>query len=144
MDDSGKFFGAIGALSWVRSGFEAKESKLQEIQDEALAKRAPAIVKALLKTPSGPVAFTHVRAFLAGDHFAENQTIVVDRGVVTQAGAAAQVSVPAGAQFIAGNGGKVEPGVGDSPQQFQDDVRRPDILSPRHSTVQHPGYIHAN
>jgi len=30
MDDSGKFFGAIGSLSWIRSGFEAQESKLQK------------------------------------------------------------------------------------------------------------------
>jgi len=35
---------------------------------------------ALFKTSSGPLAFTHVRAFLAGDHFAEDQTVVVDRG----------------------------------------------------------------
>jgi len=139
MDDSGKFFGAIGALSWIRSGFEAQESKLQEIQDEALAKRSPAIVKALLKTPSGPVAFTHVRAFLAGDHFAENQTIVVDRGVVTQAGAAAQVSVPAGAQIIDGNGGTLVPGLWDSHMHFQDDAGGPALLSLGVTSVRDPG-----
>src|SRR5260370_18652836 len=139
MDDSGKFFGAIGALSWVRSGFEAKESKLQEIQDEALAKRAPAIVKALLKTPSGPVAFTHVRAFLAGDHFAENQTIVVDRGVVTHTGAAAQVSVRAGAQIIDGNGGTLVPGLWESHMQFQDDASGPAPFSPGVTSAHAPG-----
>jgi len=139
MDDSGKFFGAIGALSWIRSGFEAQESKLQKIQDEALAKRSPAIVKAVLKTPSGPVAFTHVRAFLAGDHFAENQTIVVDRGVVTQAGAAAQVSVPAGAQIIDGNGETLVPGLWDSHMHFQDDASGPALLSLGVTSVRDPG-----
>jgi hypothetical protein len=139
MDDSGKFFGAIGALSWIRSGFEAQESKLQKIQDEALAKRSPAIVKALLKTPSGPVAFTHVRAFLAGDHFAENQTIVVDRGVVTQAGAAAQVSVPADAQIIDGNGETLVPGLWDSHMHFQDDASGPALLSLGVTSVRDPG-----
>ena len=37
VDDSGQFFGSIGGLSWIRSGFEAKEPELQKIQDEALA-----------------------------------------------------------------------------------------------------------
>ena len=139
MDDSGKFFGVIGALSWIRSGFEALESKLQKIQDEALAKRSPAIAKALLKTPSGPVAFTHVRAFLAGDHFAENQTIVVERGVVTQAGAAAQVAVPAGAQIIDGNGETLVPGLWDSHMHFQDDASGPALLSLGVTSVRDPG-----
>ncbi len=139
MDDSGKFFGAIGALSWIRSGFETQESKLQKIQDEALAKRSPAIAKALLKTPSGPVAFTHVRAFLAGDHFAENQTIVVDRGVVTQAGATAQVTVPSGAQIIDGNGETLVPGLWDSHMHFQDDASGPALLSLGITSVRDPG-----
>ena len=139
MDDSGKFFGVIGALSWIRSGFEAQESKLQKIQDEALAKRSPAIAKALLKTPSGPVAFTHVRAFLAGDHFAENQTIVVERGVVTQAGAAAQVTVPPGAQIIDGNGDTLVPGLWDSHMHFQDDASGPALLSLGVTSVRDPG-----
>lgn len=67
MDDSGHFFGMVGALSWIRSGYETEQAALQKIQDDALAKRSPALVKSLLKTPSGPVAFTHVRAFLAGN-----------------------------------------------------------------------------
>jgi imidazolonepropionase-like amidohydrolase len=139
VDDSGRFFGTVGALSWIRSGFEAQEAKLQQIQDEALAKRSPAIAKALLKTPSGPVAFTHVRAFLAGDHFAENQTIVVDRGVVTQAGAAARVTVPLGAQIIDGKGETLVPGLWDSHMHFQDDASGPALLSLGVTSVRDPG-----
>jgi len=47
------FFGAVGSLSWIRSGFEAEEPTLQKIQDDALAKRSPAIARALFKTSSG-------------------------------------------------------------------------------------------
>jgi len=139
VDDSGRFFGAVGALSWIRSGFEAQEPKLLKIQDEALAKRSPAIAKALLKTPSGPVAFIHVRAFLAGDHFAENQTIVVDRNVVTQAGAAARVTVPPGAQIIDGTGETLVPGLWDSHMHFQDDASGPALLSLGVTSVRDPG-----
>ena len=139
VDDSGSFFGAVGPLSWIRSGFEAQEPKLQLIQDEALAKRSPAIAKALLKTPSGPVAFIHVRAFLAGDHFAENQTIVVDRNVVTQAGAAARVTVPPGAQIIDGTGETLVPGLWDSHMHFQDDASGPALLSLGVTSVRDPG-----
>jgi hypothetical protein len=139
VDDSGRFFGAVGALSWIRSGFEAQEPKLQQIQDDALAKRSPAVAKALLKTPSGPVAFTHVRAFLAGDHFAENQTIVVERGVVTQAGAAARVTVPPGAQIIDGKGETLVPGLWESHMHFQDDASGPALLSLGVTSVRDPG-----
>jgi hypothetical protein len=139
MDDDGKFFGVIGALSWIRSGFEAQEPVLQKIQDEALARRSPAIAKSLLKTPSGPVAFTHVRAFLAGDHFADDQTIVVDRGVITQAGAALQVAVPPGAQIVDGNGKTLIPGLWDCHMHFPDDASGPALLSLGITSVRDPG-----
>ena len=45
--------------------------------------------KHCLKTPAGPVAFTHVRAFVDGNHFAEDQTVVVDKSVIAQVGPAA-------------------------------------------------------
>jgi hypothetical protein len=139
MDDSGKLFGLIGALSWIRSGFEAQEPRLQKIQDEALARRSPAIAKSLLKTPSGPVAFTHVRAFLAGDHFAEDQTIVVERGVIIQAGAARQVTVPPGAQIVDGNGKTLVPGLWDCHMHFSDDASGPALLSLGITSVRDPG-----
>jgi hypothetical protein len=143
MDDSGKFFGLVGALSWVRSGFEAQEPALQKAQDEALAKRSPALVKTLLKTPTGPVAFTHVRAFLAGDHFAEDQTVVVDKGVITLAGAAAQVTVPPGTQIVDGNGKTLVPGLWDSHMHFADDASGPALLSLGITSVRDPGNINA-
>ena len=139
MDDSGHFFGSIGPLSWIRSGFEAEEPVLQKIQDEALAKRSPAVRKSLLKTPPGPVAFTHVRAFLDGNHFAEDQTVVVDKGVITLAGAAAQVRVPPGAQVIDGSGKTLVPGLWDSHMHFQDDASGPMLLSLGITSVRDPG-----
>jgi Amidohydrolase family len=139
MDEAGNFFGIIGSLSWIRSGFEAQEPVLQKIQDEALARRSPAIARSLLKTPSGPVAFTHVRAFLAGDHFAEDQTVVVDRGVIAQAGAARQVTVPSGAQIVDGSGKTLVPGLWDSHMHFPDDASGPALLSLGITSVRDPG-----
>lgn len=139
MDDSGRFFGLIGALSWIRSGYEADEPALQKIQDEALAKRSPGLVKSLLETPSGPVAFTHVRAFLAGDHFAADQTVVVDQGRITQVGAAAQITVPAGARIIDGKGKTLVPGLWDSHMHFPDDAAGPALLSLGVTSVRDPG-----
>lgn len=139
MDESGKFFGAVGSLSWIRSGFEAEEPTLQKIQDDALAKRSPAIARALFKTSSGPLAFTHVRAFLAGDHFAEDQTVVVDRGVITQVGPAARITAPPGAQIVEGNGKTLVPGLWDSHMHFPDDAGGPALLSLGITSVRDPG-----
>ncbi|MGB6309686.1 MAG: amidohydrolase family protein [Steroidobacteraceae bacterium] len=139
MDDSGKFFGFIGAISWIRGGYESDAPVLQKIQDEALAKRSPALVKSLLKTPAGAVAFTHVRAFLGGDHFADDQTVVVDKGVITQAGSAAQVKVPGGAQVIDGSGKTLVPGLWDSHMHFPDDAAGPALLSLGVTSVRDPG-----
>jgi cytosine/adenosine deaminase-related metal-dependent hydrolase len=139
MDESGKFFGAVGSLSWIRSGFEAEEPTLQKIQDEALATRSPAIARALFKTSSGPLAFTHVRAFLAGDHFAEDQTVVVDRGVITQVGPAARTTAPPGAQIVEGNGKTLVPGLWDSHMHFPNDAGGPALLSLGITSVRDPG-----
>jgi Amidohydrolase family len=143
MDGSGKFFGLIGAVSWIRSGFEAQEPVLQKAQDEALAKRSPALVKSLIKSPSGPVAFTHVRAFLAGDHFAEDQTVIADKGVIALAGPAAQVTVPPGAQIIDGKGKTLVPGLWDAHMHFPDDASGPALLSLGITSVRDPGNINS-
>jgi len=139
MDDSGQFFGSIGSLSWIRSGYEAQEPVLQKVQDEALAKRSPAQVKALLKTPAGAVAFTHVRAFLAGDHFAEDQTVIVENGVITQAGEAARITPPPGSQIIDGKGKTLVPGLWDSHMHFADDASGPMLLSLGITSARDPG-----
>jgi hypothetical protein len=143
MDDSGKFFGLIGDLSWIRSGYESQESGLLKIQDQALAKRSPAFVKSLLKTPPAPVAFTHVRAFLAGDHFAEEQTVVIDKGVITLIGPTAQTPPPQGAKVIDGKGKTLVPGLWDSHMHFQDDASGPALLSLGITSVRDPGNINA-
>jgi imidazolonepropionase-like amidohydrolase len=136
----GKFFGVVnGALSWLPTGYEGDLKKLYEAQDEALAARSPALVKALLKTPAGPVAFTHVRAFLDGNHFAEDQTIVVDKGVIATVGPAGSVSVPKDAQLIDGQGKTLVPGLWDSHMHVQDDSTGPFLLALGITSARDPG-----
>jgi imidazolonepropionase-like amidohydrolase len=136
----GKFFGVVnGALSWLPTGYEGDLKKLYQAQDEALAARSPALMKALLKTPAGPVAFTHVRAFLDGNHFAEDQTIVVDKGVIAMVGPAGSVSVPKDAQLIDGQGKTLVPGLWDSHMHVQDDSTGPFLLALGITSARDPG-----
>src|SRR5579859_56155 len=93
-----RFFGLVGSLSVLPAGYEGELKTLIKVQDDALAARSPALLKALLKAPTGPVAFTHVRAFVDGDHFAEDQTVVVDKSLIVSVGAAASTAVPASAR----------------------------------------------
>jgi imidazolonepropionase-like amidohydrolase len=142
-DESGRFFALISAVSWIPAGYEAGQPALEKSQDDALAVRSPALVKALLKTPSGPVAFTNVRAFLAGYHFVEGQTVVVDKGVITRVGPAAHITVPTNAQIIDGKGKTLVPGLWDSHMHFADDASGPMLLSLGVTSVRDPGNVNA-
>jgi imidazolonepropionase-like amidohydrolase len=143
LDERGKFFALIGGLSWIPVGYEAFQPALQKAQDEAMAKRSPGLVKTLLKTPAGPVAFSHVRAFVDGDHFAQDETVIVDKGLITAVGPADQVKIPAGAQVIDGAGKTLTPGLWDSHQHFPDDPAGPMLLSLGVTSVRDPGNVNA-
>ena len=143
VDDRGKFFGLITSLAWLRAGDEGALTTLEKAQDEALTRRSPAVLKALLKTPAAPVAFTQVRAFVGGDHYAEAQTVIVDQGVIKQVGPTADVAVPVGAQVIDGKGKTLVPGLWDAHMHFPSDAGGPMLLSLGITSVRDPGNINA-
>jgi imidazolonepropionase-like amidohydrolase len=143
VDETGHFFALDAGLTFIRAGYEADQPAIEKAQDEALSKRSPELVRTLLKTPSGPVAFVHVRAFLDGDHFAEGQTVVVDKGVITGVGPSETVKVPAGAQVIDGKGETLVPGLWDAHQHFGDDSSGPLLLSLGVTSVRDPGNVNA-
>jgi imidazolonepropionase-like amidohydrolase len=135
----GKFFGAVSGLAFLPVGYEGDYRALNKAQDDALAARSPALVKSLLKTPTGPVAFTHVRAFLDGTHFADDQTVVVDHGSIVAAGPAGTTPAPKNAQIFDGAGKTLVPGLWDSHQHFGDDSTGPFLLSLGITSVRDPG-----
>ena len=137
--EEGKFFGSVGGLGVVPVGYEAALMPLQETQDKALAAQSPVLLKALLKTPAGPVAFVHVRAFVDGTHFADDQTVVVDKGLIVAVGPAATTKVPAGAQLFDGAGKTLVPGLWDSHQHVSDDSAGPFLLALGITTARDPG-----
>ena len=135
----GKFFGFSSGLGILPVGYESELKRLNKAQDDALSARSPALVKALLKTPAGPVAFTHVRAFLDGTHFAEDQTVVVDHGVIVAADAASSTPAPKDAQVIDGAGKTLVPGLWDAHQHVSDDSAGPFLLSLGITSARDPG-----
>ncbi len=139
VDESGRFFALVSPLSWLPVGYENSLQELQKAQDDALAKRSPAIARSLLETPGGPVAFTNVRAFVDGTRFAESQTVVVNQGLITAVGPSASVPVPAGAQVIDGRGKTLVPGLWDSHMHFGGDASGPMLLSLGVTSVRDPG-----
>ena len=141
VDTKGRFFAMIGGLSWISAGYEADQPALQKLQDDALAKRSPILYKTLLKTPAGPVAFTHVRAFLNGSRFAEGQTVVIDKGVITAIGRTDRTKPPAGALVIDGTGKTLVPGLWDAHMHFGDDASGPMLLSLGVTSVRDPGSV---
>ncbi|HEX3652878.1 MAG TPA: amidohydrolase family protein [Rhizomicrobium sp.] len=134
-----KFFGAYFGLALLPVGYEGALDAIVKAQTDALAGRAPVIRNAVLKTPAGPVAFSHVRAFVDGKRFAEDQTVIVDRGKITKVGPAAAVAVPANAQVIDGKGETLVPGLWDSHHHFGDDFSGPFLLSLGITSARDPG-----
>jgi imidazolonepropionase-like amidohydrolase len=132
-------FGTVGPLALLPVGYEAELAKLNKAQDDALAARSPAVLHALLHTPAGPVAFTHVRAFLDGVRFAADQTVIIDKGLIVAEGASGAVALPAGAEVIDGTGKTLVPGLWDSHQHFGDDSAGPFLLALGITSVRDPG-----
>ena len=141
VDADGKFFAIDLGLTWIPVGYEADQPRLAKAQDEALASLSAALPAKLETTPAGPVAFSNVRAFLTGDHFAEDETVVVDKGLIVAAGPSAAVAIPPGAKVIDGHGETLVPGLWDSHQHVSDDSAGPMLLSLGVTSVRDPGNV---
>ena len=142
-DESGKFFAFIGGLSYVPVGYENSQPALQKAQDEALSLRSRDLAQRLLKAPSGPVAFTNVRAFVDGHRFADGQTVLVDKGVITRVGPVDRIAIPKDARVIDGKGKTLVPGLWDSHQHISDDASGPMLLSLGITSIRDPGNVNA-
>ena len=137
--EDGKFFAWIALFSMLPEQYQSSLAKLDEVQDAAMAARSPVLARTLAKTPPGPVAFTHVRAFLDRDRFVDDETVVVDAGKITAVGPTASTPAPAGAQVIDGAGKTLVPGLWDSHQHVIDDASGPLLLSLGITSVRDPG-----
>jgi imidazolonepropionase-like amidohydrolase len=137
----GKFFATVNGLllTTLPAGYEGERNNLVKAQDDALGAQSPALVKKLVKTPAGAVAFTHVRAFVDGTRFVEDQTVVVEKGIITKVGAAETTKVPAGAQVIDGKGKTLIPGLWDAHQHVEGDWSGPYLLALGITSARDPG-----
>jgi hypothetical protein len=139
-DAEGKFFGFVFFLSWLPEEFASEHARLNEAQTQAMAARAPALLKSLLKQPAGPVAFTHARLFDAdAKQFLNDRTVVVDKGLIALEGPASSVKVPAGAQVFDGRGKTLVPGLWDCHMHMASDFTGLQELSMGVTSVRDPG-----
>jgi cytosine/adenosine deaminase-related metal-dependent hydrolase len=140
--DGDKVFGIAGFLNFLPSGWESASLALSKAQDEALAKRAPALVAAIAKTPEGPVAFQNVEIYDADARkFRNGMTVVVESGRIASVGPAAKAKIPANARVIDGAGKTLIPGLWDSHQHYGDDYTGPLLLASGITSVRDPGNV---
>lgn len=139
-DGKNKFFGVATGIAWLPDAYAGEQARLEDAQSKALAARAPALKKALVTVPATPVAFQGVRLFDAeGLQFLNNQTVIVDHGVITAVGAAESVNIPAGARVIEGRGMTLIPGLWDCHMHVGDDYTGLQELSMGVTSVRDPG-----
>jgi len=140
--DGDRFFAF--APDFVPEGWEKIAPQLMKAQDDALAKRAPALVAAIAKTPPGPVVFQHVKLYDAdAQAFRTDMTVVVEDGRIVFVGQGAQMKMPANAEAIDGTGKTLIPGLWDNHQHFGDDSTGPLLLAQGITSVRDPGNIPA-
>jgi imidazolonepropionase-like amidohydrolase len=139
-DKDNKFFGFSFFLSWLPEEYQGEHANLTEAQTKALSASAPALAKKLLKTPTGPVAFTNVRLFDSeAKQFVAGQTVIIDKGLISAVGPAGSVKVPSGAQVFDGKGKTLLPGLWDCHMHFANDFSGLQELSMGVTSVRDPG-----
>ena len=139
-DANGKFFGLVYFLSWLPEQYAGEHERLNQAQTKAMAARAPALAKSLVKTPTSAVAFTHVKLFDAdGKKFLDDQTVVVEKNEIVSVGPASAAKVPAGAQVIEGRGKMLLPGLWDCHMHTGDDFTGLSELSMGITSIRDPG-----
>ncbi len=139
-DAHGRFFALTFGLSWLPEAYAGEQRNIETAQAAAMAAQAPGLAKSLVKQPRGPVAFSGVRLFDAdATAFLADQTVIVDKGLVTAVGASASVKVPAGAQVIDGRGRTLVPGMWDCHMHVGDDYTGLQELSMGVTSVRDPG-----
>jgi imidazolonepropionase-like amidohydrolase len=139
-DAKDRFFGTTSMIAWLPEAYAGELAKLQAAQAAAAAKAAPGFVTSLVQKPTGPVAFTHVRLFDAdGLKFLPDQTVVVEKGLITAVGPAASVKPRAGARVIDGRGMTLSPGLWDSHMHVGDDYTGLQELSMGVTSFRDPG-----
>jgi len=138
--DGDQFFAA--APDFVPQGWEKVSAQLAKAQDEALALRAPALVKALAKVPAGPVVFRHVKLYDAdAQKFRGGMTVVVAEGKIAAVGPDMKARAPKNALVIDGTGKTLVPGLWDNHQHYGDDSTGPLLLAAGITSVRDPGNI---
>jgi imidazolonepropionase-like amidohydrolase len=138
-DEDGKFFGTVQDVGYLPVGYEGEIKALIASQDEAMASWSPALAKKLVKTPEGPVAFTHVRAFLDGKRFVEDYTVIVNKGLISQVGPSVSTATPEGAEVFDGKGKTLVPGLWDAHMHVGNDSSGPFLLSLGITSGRDPG-----
>jgi len=139
-DANGKFFGFSFFLSWLPEQYASEHVRMTEAQTKALSAQAPALAKALVKMPAGAVAFTNVRVFDAdAKMFLEDQTVIVDKGLIAAVFPAKEAKVPAGAQVIDGKGKTLIPGMWDCHMHVSSDYTGLQELSMGVTSLRDPG-----
>jgi imidazolonepropionase-like amidohydrolase len=139
-DAKGKFFGVTTVIAWLPEAYAGEMETLNKAQAAAVAKQAPALVKALVSVPTTPVVFDHVRLFDADAlRFVDDQTVVVSNGLITAVSASSAKKLPAGAKLIDGTGKTLMPGLWDCHMHVGDDYTGIQELSMGVTSVRDPG-----
>lgn len=138
--DGGTFYAFVSWVSIMPAGTTGDMVRLQQIQDEAMARRNPMFVERFGQLPGVPVAFENVRLYDSEEAvFRDGMTVVSDGRFITAVGPSASTPVPANARRIDGSGKTLVPGLWDAHMHFGDDASGPMLLTLGITSARDPG-----
>ena len=148
VDANGKFFALDLGLTWIPGGLRGGAAGLLAQGAGRCSGQAAfgrAYQRSCRRLPTGPVTFSHVRAFVDGDALCRRRD--GGRGPRRHRRRRPQRErrshVPAGAKVIDGRGETLVPGLWDSHQHVSDDSAGPMLLSLGVTSVRDPGNVTA-
>jgi hypothetical protein len=110
------FFASVsGWMSTIKLGYEFLVPELKRLQDEIEEDYFAEQAVALTQKTAGPIAITNVRVFDAKTgKVHEDQTVLIEGGLIQQLGKASNLKLPAAVKVIPGQGKMLLPGLWDN------------------------------
>lgn len=138
--DRDEYFGQVGRISVLPTGWEGVADQLKAKTEEARALRSEAVIDELAPRLSVPLLFRDVRMFDSEQgRFLDGMSVLVEDGRIAAVGSSRSVPTPRSARVVEGAGKTLLPGLWDAHLHYGNSDTGQRVLSQGITYVRDPG-----